>query len=85
MPRVTWYHPPQPTPNYLHQLIRDYMVCGKVSSDRLGARMQKTGEAVRKDINRPVEQWRVRDLKEYCEVLHIPLAKAFEAVEMSLK
>lgn len=82
MPKITWLYKQQKEPevNYLHALFREYMNTNGISSVDLGKKLDRAPENVRMHINKPVKDWKVGQLLEYCDALGIPYDEAFAAI-----
>lgn len=74
MPRISWT---KPKVNYLSAMLRAYQKERRMTADQIGRLVGGVkGEAVRKQIAKPADMWRIRDLKLYCDALGIPYEDA---------
>ena len=80
MPKVTWIHTPAPKINHLAELFRAYRKATGLTSEKLAEKIGCTPENVRAQMNKPVEQWQIGRLFEYCDALGIPHEDALRAV-----
>ena len=76
MPKVGWN---KPKPNYLAALFRAYRKERNMTSKDIADALGCTAENVRTQQNKSGREWNVGKLMQYCDVLGIPYADAFEA------
>ena len=83
MPKLKWCYRNEPEPkaeiNYLAALLRQRRIETGKSAAKVAEVIGCTEENVRCQMNKPGKQWQVGKLMEYCDVLGIPYAAAFEA------
>ena len=81
MPKVKWLKTPEnePKANYLAALLNAYKKAKGLTCEEIAKRMGKSPEHVRHTMTRPVDEWRIGQLKEYCKLLDVPIEEALEA------
>ena len=78
MGRGDWCKPKAPPPkpvaqqDYLKDLINHYQKERNISAEALGAKIGKSGAAVRSQKARGTNTWTTEDLLLWCAVLNIP-------------
>ena len=74
MPKVSWA---RPKVNYLSAMLKTYQKERRMTADQIGRLVGGVkGEAVRKQLAKPADMWRIRDLMLYCDALGIPYEDA---------
>lgn len=83
MPKLTWMNKSPPKINYLAALFRQRRLETGITAAKVAEAVGCSEENVRVHMNKPPAQWNVGMLMDYCDVLQIPYADAFEAAVKS--
>ena len=79
MPKVTWISRPRKPVNYLAAVLREYKRAAGLTSAQIADMMECTPEHVRALLGKPADNWRIGQLKQFCDVIGCPYSEAFEA------
>ena len=73
--------PEIPEPMYLKELFMRYAKAYGMSFSDIGAALGCSGPNVSQLMNRPTSKWTVSQIRDFCRVLHVPIAEAVAAAQ----
>lgn len=84
MPKVNLLRQKKTKPhNHLAACLRGYKLSSGLTSQDIADQLCVTADTVRHQIARPADQWRIGDLKRFCDVIGAPYDEALQAAAKS--
>ena len=78
IPKLTWMDKRKGPPkvNRLEACLKMYKKAAGLTAAQIAERLGISEEAVRQQMRRPADAWRIGTLRQYCEVLGCPFEEA---------
>lgn len=77
--------PEIPEPMYLKELFTRYAKAYSMTFSDIGERLGCSGPNVSQILNRPTSKWTVSQIRDFCRVLHVPMAEAVAAAQLEVR